>query len=256
MINLLSNAVKYNRPGGEIRVACGELPDGRVEVAIADTGHGMTAEQIERLFDPFDRLGAERSDVEGTGLGLPLSRGLIQAMGGKMSADSVPGTGTTIRVELAGADGPGDEARSSEGGTSAAEELSAPRGRIVYIEDNLSNLKLVERILDRLPGVRLIPAMQGELGIDLARRHLPDLILLDLHLPDLHGREVLRRLRRDPATAAIPVVVLSSDATEGQIKRLRADGAAGYLTKPIDVEELFGTIAGRLPAARSSVAQE
>jgi len=248
LINLLSNAVKYNRRGGEISVRCNELPEKRVEVAIADTGHGMTAEQVERLFDPFDRLGAERSDVEGTGLGLSLSQGLIDAMGGTIAAESVPGTGTTMRVELVGAEGPKDEAPALNGGPAAAAGPPQERGTIVYIEDNLSNLKLVEQLLDRLPGVRLIPAMQGTLGIDLARQHLPDLILLDLHLPDLHGREVLRQLKRDPATAAIPVVVLSADATTAQIKRLRADGAAEYLTKPIDVESLFDTVASRLPA--------
>ena len=119
---------------------------------------------------------------------------------------------------------------------------------IVYIEDNLSNLKLVEQVLERLPDVRLIPAMQGKLGIDLVRQHQPDLILLDLHLPDLHGREVLDQLKRDPATAAIPVVVLSADATPAQFERLLAAGAAGYLTKPIDVQALLNTVQNTSPA--------
>src|SRR5439155_3248898 len=117
-----------------------------------------------------------------------------------------------------------------------------------YIEDNLSNVKLVERLVERLPEVRLIPAMQGKLGIDLARRHHPDLVLLDLHLPDLHGREVLEQLKRDPETAAIPVVVVSADATPGQLERLMAGGASGYLAKPIDLDLLLKTIIGTLHA--------
>jgi PAS domain S-box-containing protein len=248
LINLLSNAVKYNVRGGEISVRCQELPGGHVELAVADTGRGMTADQLERLFDPFDRLGAERTDVEGAGLGLALSRRLTEAMEGTITAESEPGTGTTMRVELDGVDGPQDNAPARPAAPPAAAARPRERRTVVYIEDNLSNLKLVERFLERLPEVRLIPAMQGKLGMDLARQHRPDLILLDLHLPDLHGREVLQRLKRDPATAAIPVVVVSADATPGQIERLRADGAADYVTKPIDVEWLLEIVTSSLPA--------
>jgi PAS domain S-box-containing protein len=252
LINLLSNAVKYNRHDGEISVRCDELPAGRVELAIADTGRGIPADDLERLFDPFDRLGAERTDIEGTGLGLALSLQLIKAMGGTIKAESKPEMGTTMRVELDGAEGaegaegaPEDEAWTQLAVTAAN---GSPQGTIIYIEDNLSNLKLVERLIDRLPEVRLIPAMQGRLGVDLARLHHPDLILLDLHLPDLHGREVLQQLKRDPDTAAIPVVLLSADATARQVERLQADGAAEYLTKPIDIDVLLKTITRTLPA--------
>ncbi len=248
LINVLSNAVKYNRRGGEVSVHCAALPSGRVEVAVADTGRGMSAEQLERLFEPFDRLGAESSDVEGTGLGLSLSKSLIGAMSGSMTAESEPGTGTTMRIELGGANEPEDRTGGVSDRLPAREHGESTNGRtIVYIEDNLSNLKLLERVLDRLPGVRLIPAMQGKLGIDLVRRHQPDLILLDLHLPDLHGGEVLAELKRDPTTAAIPVVVLSADATAAQFERLRDAGAAGYLTKPIDVESLLETVRESAP---------
>ena len=251
LINLLSNAVKYNRRGGEVRVRCTELAEGRVEIAVADTGRGMTAEQLERLFDPFDRLGAERDDVEGTGLGLSLSMGLTEAMGGTIKAESEPEAGTTMRVELDAAEGPEVETAAGNSAPAAADGPTRERRTIVYIEDNLSNLKLVEQLLDRLPGMRLIPAMQGKLGIDLARQHRPDLILLDLHLPDLHGREVLEQLKRDPATAAIPVVVISADATPAQVERLRASGATDYLTKPIDVQSLLNTVTGGLSASAS-----
>jgi PAS domain S-box-containing protein len=241
LINLLSNAVKYNRRGGEIAIACKALAGERVEVAVADTGSGMTPEQLERLFEPFERLGAERTAVEGTGLGLPLSQHLTEAMGGALTAESEPGTGTTLRIVLTAAAAP-----EEEGALPAAP--AAPRRRraegrtVLYIEDNLANLKLVERLLERAPDVRLIPAMQGQLGLELARRHQPDLILLDLHLPDLHGRDVLQALKDDPATAGIRVVVLSADATASQVERLLEAGAADYATKPIDVEWLLDTV--------------
>jgi PAS domain S-box-containing protein len=251
LINLLSNAVKYNRRGGEVRVRCTESAEGRVEIAVADTGRGMTPEQLERLFDPFERLGAERTDVEGTGLGLSLSMGLMEAMGGTIKAESQPEAGTTMRVELEAAEAPENQVAAPIDAPAAPDGRPRERGTIIYIEDNLSNLKLVEQALYRLPEVRLIPAMQGKLGIDLARQHRPDLILLDLHLPDLHGREVLDQLKRDPATAAIPVVVISADATHAQIERLRTAGAADYLTKPIDVETLLNTVRGGLRATAS-----
>jgi PAS domain S-box-containing protein len=253
LINLLSNAVKYNRRGGEISARCNDLPDGRVELAITDTGPGITAEKLERLFDPFERLGAERTGIEGTGLGLALSMRLMEAMGGTIKAESEPENGTTMRVELDRAEGPQDEAATPKTAPTAAN--GSLGGKILYIEDNLSNLRLVERLIDRLPEVRLIPAMQGKLGVELARQHQPALILLDLHLPDLHGREVLQQLKRDAATAAIPVVILSADATPGQVERLTAAGAAGYLTKPIDVDLLLKTITAALPARGHAIDQ-
>jgi PAS domain S-box-containing protein len=242
LINLLSNAVKYNRRGGEIRVRCRELAGERVEVAVADTGHGLTPEQLERLFEPFERLGAERTSVEGTGLGLPLSRHLTEAMGGAMTAESEPAAGTTLRIVLHAAAAPPEDGAAGGAASVAGRRPGPDRRTVLYVEDNLSNLKLVERLLERVPEVRLIPAMQGQLGLELARRHQPDLILLDLHLPDLHGRDVLQALKDDPATAWIPVVVLSADATPSQVERLLAAGAADYATKPIDVEWLLDTV--------------
>jgi CheY-like chemotaxis protein/anti-sigma regulatory factor (Ser/Thr protein kinase) len=249
LINLLSNAVKYNHRGGEVSVHCTELAEGRIEVVVADTGRGMSAEQLGRLFEPFERLGAEGTNIEGTGLGLSLSKGLMEAMAGAISAESGPGIGSTLRIQLTGAAEPAEAATAR---TSAPRATNGTRREahtiVVYIEDNLSNLKLVDKVLDHLPHVRLIPAMQGKLGIELVREHHPDLILLDLHLPDLPGREVLEQLKRDPATAAIPVVVLSADATPAQFERLLAAGAAGYLTKPIDVESLLDTVRNSAPA--------
>jgi CheY-like chemotaxis protein/anti-sigma regulatory factor (Ser/Thr protein kinase) len=224
LINLLSNAVKYNRHGGEVRVDCTELPDERIELVVADNGRGMSSDQLERLFAPFDRLGAERSDIEGTGLGLSLSRSLAEAMGATITAESEPDVGTTMRVQLKAttAARAGAAARTSLCAQTAGRRSAG--STIVYVEDNLSNLRLVERLVARVPEVRLIPTTHGTLAIDLARQHHPDLILLDLHLPDLNGRDVLDRLKRDPATATIPVVVLSADANPARLARL---GAAG-----------------------------
>jgi PAS domain S-box-containing protein len=247
LINVLSNAVKYNRRGGDVRVHCRMLADGRVEAAVADTGRGMTAAQLARLFEPFDRLGAESSGIEGTGLGLSLSLGLVEAMGGTITARSEPDVGTTMSVRLLRA-----EPREPYAGAIAvtapvtAHAPHAARRTIVYVEDNLANLTLVARLLARLPNVHLIPVMKGKLALDLVREHQPDLVLLDLHLPDLHGRQVLEQLKGDPVTAGIPIVVLSADATPAQFERLLSDGAAGYLTKPIDVESLLDRVRGSL----------
>lgn len=244
LINVLSNAVKYNRRGGDVRVHCGDCGDGWVQTAVADTGRGMTTAQLARLFEPFDRLGAEGSGIEGTGLGLSLSRGLVEAMGGTITAASEPDVGTTMGVRLRRAEPQHEPLARDVAMAASAHAPHADRRTVVYVDDNLSNLTLVDGLLARLPNTRLIPVMKGKLALELVRRHQPDLVLLDLHLPDLHGRQVLHQLRCDPATAAIPIVVLSADATPAQLRLLLADGAAGYLTKPIDVESLLDKVWG------------
>jgi signal transduction histidine kinase/ActR/RegA family two-component response regulator len=240
LLNLLSNAVKYNRPGGWVTVACRPGADRRLLVAVQDSGWGMTEEQLGRLFTPFDRLGAEQRDtVEGTGLGLALTRHLVEAMGGSLSVTSVPDQGSTFVVELAAAESPGDA--TMEAGPEPA--MAGAAGlTVLYVEDNLPNLHLVEKLMARRPGTRLISAIQGRVGLDLARQHRPDVVLLDRHLPDLPGDEVLRLLRADARTARVPVVILSADATPGEVQRLRAAGAHAYLTKPLDVAALFGLL--------------
>ena len=249
LLNLLSNAVKYNRGGGRVSVRLQQQPDGMLRVSVSDTGAGLARSQLERLFSPFERLDADSRPVEGTGLGLALSKGLVEAMHGRIGVDSHVGKGSTFWFELQAVEarsflepGPG----SCEDDASDAEPV-VQAGSVLYIEDNLSNLKLVEQVLTRFPHIELLVAMQGTLGLDLAREHRPDLILLDLHLPDVDGEEVLARLRADPETAPIPVVVLSADAMPRRIERLLASGADDYLPKPLDVGRFMGLLREHLP---------
>ena len=241
-LNLLSNAVKYNRDGGAITVSLQETAE-RLRFMVADTGAGLTNEQVQRLFVPFDRLGVEGHEIEGTGLGLALSKRLAEAMGGTLEVESERGVGTTFFLELPRVQEPGPGVELSAAGRRDPSEGTDDSGtKVLYIEDNLSNLRLVEEILSHRPELKLIAAMQGSLGLDLAERHRPDLIILDLHLPDMPGSDVLARLQSEPATRAIPVVVLSADATSSQIQRLLEAGAIAYLTKPLDVRRFLKVI--------------
>jgi len=238
LLNLLSNAVKYNKTGGSIVIDCEEVPGPQIRISIRDTGPGIPEELQERIFLPFDRLGADDSEIQGTGLGLPLSRGLIETMGGTLTVLSSDAEGSTFSFSLPMVEGP--EAGVEEilsGETQGAG--STKEWTLLYIEDNMSNLKLIERVLELRPNVKMLSAMQGNIGLDLAHQHVPNMILLDLHLPDIQGEEVLARLRSDPATREIPVVIITADATPGQVQRLIASGAAAYLTKPLNVSQFL-----------------
>jgi PAS domain S-box-containing protein len=239
LLNLLSNAIKYNREGGVVTLACEDRPEGnRVRLRVVDMGPGISPERLARLFTPFDRLGAEATGVEGTGLGLALSRALAEAMGGALSVVSEVGRGSTFWVELDRAESPEPEILEAAAQVSGGPTLK--NGAVVlYIEDNPSNVHLIEHVLARRPGVKLLTTMQGRLGLALASEHRPGLILLDLHLPDISGTEVLRQLQDEPRTRGIRVVVLSADASPGQARQLLDAGAHAYLTKPIDVREFL-----------------
>jgi signal transduction histidine kinase/ActR/RegA family two-component response regulator len=247
LLNLVSNGIKYNQPGGEVVLHC-EASGGTVTISVRDTGTGIPRELHHRLFQPFERLGVDQGAVEGTGVGLALSRGLVEKMGGILSFSSEVGVGSVFTVELPQAPPPddGDEGAEPEGGAASIDpdgaHLRTDPFVVLYVEDNLANLRLIERVLTRRPGVQIITAIQGGLGAELAREHQPDLILLDLHLPDMHGSELLATLRAHAETAEIPVAVVSADATSRAVDRLLQEGADAYLTKPLDIVELLGLV--------------
>jgi signal transduction histidine kinase len=242
LLNLLSNAVKYNHPAGRITITTSHATEGQLRVIVTDTGRGIAACDIGQLFRPFQRLDAAQAGVEGAGLGLTLSRQLIEAMGGTIGATSTVGEGSVFWVDLPltlPAPTSATVPRTETIGTSRA--YTSPK-TVLYIEDMVETLRLIEQILRQRPSVRIVPAMLGGVALDLAAEHHPDLILLDLNLPDIPGEELLRRLKSDRATSATPVVVISADASPLRIDRLLAAGAASYLTKPIGVRDFLHTI--------------
>lgn len=252
LVNLLANAVKYNREGGEIRVfLTSERPE-TIRLLVSDTGLGMSESDLQRLFEPFERLSAEGSPVEGTGLGLALTKRLMTAMGGEVGVQSRVGEGSTFWIELPVAQAPPDEL--TEPAKATIPWVPADPGvpiTLLYVEDNLSNVRLVEQVIRRRPSVTLIVAMQGRIGLQMAVEHRPDMILLDLHLPDISGEEVLSELRADGRTAATPVVILSADATIERSSRFAGCGATAFLTKPFDISQMLALIdhVGVIPEA-------
>ncbi|MEH3053041.1 MAG: ATP-binding protein [Patulibacter minatonensis] len=249
VVNLLSNAVKYNRDGGDVRVHVQENDaDEQVLLAVSDTGQGIPGNKLARLFVPFDRLDAPATGVEGIGLGLALSRTLVERMGGTLTVDSVEGEGSTFTITLGRGEPVAIDADSEENRDLLVPLPYAGDAKLLYIEDTATNVRLVEQILGARPSVKLLPAMFGSLGLELAQEHRPQLILLDLHLPDIDGGEVLSRLRADDRTKDIPVVILSADATMRQADALIAAGASAYLTKPISVRDLLALVDGVLGA--------
>jgi signal transduction histidine kinase/ActR/RegA family two-component response regulator len=241
LVNLISNAVKYNGQGGTITITCQEAGTGQAAIVVADTGPGISPENIERIFVAFERLGAEQTEVEGTGIGLPLARALTEAMHGQLTASSVPGQGSAFTLTLPRVP---DPVLVPAPGLAPAARTGGPRApagarlSVLYVEDNPANIEVVSRFLHSKPNITLTTETSGRAGLQSIARDLPDIILLDLHLPDMHGDQVLSELKAEPATAAIPVVVLSADASHGVIHRLLAGGALAYLTKPIELDEL------------------
>jgi signal transduction histidine kinase/ActR/RegA family two-component response regulator len=248
LLNLIGNGIKYNRQGGSVSVTCFQPERGKLRIQVTDTGPGIAPDQFHLLFAPFERLGAEQTSVPGTGVGLALSRGLAEAMGGTLDVESTPGRGSTFWVEFPIVDSPLKILEEAGQRTQRVEDGPLT---VLHIEDNLANVELVERVLAQRPEINLVAAMQGRMGVDLARRHHPVLVLLDLNLVDLPGIEVLQILRDDPATADIPVAIVSADAMPRQVQRLLSSGAVAYLTKPIDIHRLLALVDDAVARAKA-----
>ena len=260
LINLLSNAIKYNQPNGTVVVECSCIgsttaaPD-RVRVSVTDSGAGLLPEMLVQLFQPFNRLGRERSTEEGTGIGLVMSKRLVELMGGVIGVESTVGSGSVFWFELNSAAEPHLEVDAAQVAPSAPVQVEhgAPLRTLLYVEDNPANLRLIEQLIARRPDIRLLSARDGNRGIQLARSHQPQVILMDINLPGISGIEALKILREDPVTAHIPVVALSANAMPRDIEKGIQAGFFRYLTKPIRVHEFMETLEVALDFAAQGI---
>ena len=242
LLNLLSNAVKYNFEGGRVAVRAVPSRSGVLRLSVADTGPGIPAEKLPGLFQPFNRLGVEATEIEGTGIGLALSKKLVETMGGAVGCESELGVGSTFWMDMPLAERPAVAAIKAR--LAGAEEkqrggLPAIRGTILYVEDNPDNLKLMEIIFSRVEGVTLLSAHNAELGLSLAAERKPDAVIMDINLPGMNGFEALENLKINEATRAIPVIALSANATDRDIAMGEKAGFFRYLTKPVDLDQLL-----------------
>jgi PAS domain S-box-containing protein len=244
LINLLSNAVKYNRPHGTVEVVCSVATPGRIRITVKDTGQGLSPDQIRQLFQPFNRLGQERSMVEGTGIGLVMSKLLVELMGGDIGVHSTVGIGSEFWYDLKTENAPmlkgapGIEAID----IAAVGSRSGAVRTILYVEDNPANLELVSKLIGRRPDLCLLGAEDATIGLRLAREKHPEVILMDINLPGMSGIQAMKLLREDPSTEHIPVIALSANAMTGDIKKGLDEGFFRYITKPIVVSVLMQTI--------------
>jgi CheY-like chemotaxis protein len=244
VINLLSNAIKYNRANGQVTVEYTVLSSDRIRISFKDTGAGLTPEKMTQLFQPFNRLGQEGGSVSGTGIGLVVTKQLVELLGGVLGVDSTVGEGSVFWFELGSTPAPELKVIAPQHATPtiAIRPIDAPQKILLYIEDNPANMMLVERLIDRRTDIKLLKAVDGYQGIALARASLPDVILMDINLPGISGIEALKVLQEDVATAHIPVVALSANAMTRDIEVGRQLGFFRYLTKPLVVEEFMTTL--------------
>ena len=258
LINLLFNAIKYNRPGGSVAVECALNPNTPelIRISIRDTGKGLAPEQVAQLFQPFNRLGQEAGQEEGTGIGLVVSKRLVELMHGTIGAESAIGAGSVFWIELpltvARELTVPDAAHPSVAPPPVAE--GTPLRTLLYVEDNPANLELVRQLVARRPDLRLLCAVDGTLGVKSARAHQPEVILMDINLPGISGIDAMKILHRDPATAHIPIIALSANALPRDIARGLDAGFFNYLTKPIKVNELMDALDVALIFARTAAA--
>jgi len=256
LINLLYNAIKYNKQGGTVAVECTLVSTGWVRISVRDTGVGLAPEQVGQLFQPFNRLGKEAGVEEGTGIGLVVTKRLVELMGGSIGADSAVGVGSVFWIELAVAPAPLLSALKTE--RSALMDAPVPNGAplrtLLYVEDNPANLELVEELIVRRPDLRMLSAADGNLGVEFAKAYLPDVILMDINLPGISGIEALNILRANPSTNHIPIIALSANAVPRDIAKALEAGFFTYLTKPIMVNELMDTLDAALKFAAGEAA--
>ncbi len=255
LLNLLANAIKYNRTGGSVTLSVVQQGTERLRILVTDTGPGIPAERMQELFKPFSRLGAENGVIEGTGIGLTITRRIVEMMDGQVGVTSEVGVGSTFWIELPldamHESDPESKSTAKHGATSSLPQVDDKKYLVLYIEDNPSNIRLVEQLLARQKHIRLLSAHTPALGIELARTHIPELILLDINLPDMDGYQVLEVLRGDAALKAIPVIAVSANAMQRDIERGMAAGFNDYLIKPLNVAHFFATVDKILQQARS-----
>jgi len=261
LINLLFNAIKYNRPGGAVVVSCSldAATPQRLRISVRDTGAGLTPYQLTQLFQPFNRLGKESSAEEGTGIGLVVTKRLVELMGGAVGVDSSVGVGSVFWVELNMAKAPGfvETDADQETTVTARSALAAvglpsmPQRTVLYVEDNPANLELVEQLVKRRDDLRLLSAADGHLGIEFARAYLPEVILMDINLPGISGIKAMQILRADPLTAHIPIIAISANAVPSDIEKALDAGFFDYLTKPIKVNLFMDALDAALKVSQT-----
>ena len=254
LINLLFNAVKYNKPGGAVAVECILSPPDSIRISVRDTGAGLAPEQLAQLFQPFNRLGREAGAEEGTGIGLVVTKQLVELMGGAIGVDSTVGVGSVFWIDLSLTSAPQLGVREAKQAALARPQMAGdtPLRTLLYVEDNPANLELVEQLVARRPDLRLLGAADGSLGIEFARAYQPEVILMDINLPGISGLEAMTILRADPSTAHIPIIALSANAVPHDIAKALDAGFFNYLTKPIKVNQFMDALDAALKFSQAA----